>query len=189
MHIVDKLSIINGCRCAVYAFKINWIQIFYFAQNSILALLFMDIVEGIVWIRELNENFDEKIYKRKEIPTLIWFCWIILTLISLLFFILWITKKKPMLIFLDLILNIEYVFCIERWIVVSKHVCFVSFSFPIDNVNCSDPRLVISPSQTPLRLPVGNQKMITCQGKVDNNDLISDLRWTNAEGLQIQPKT
>lgn len=65
------------------------------------------------------------------------------------------------------------------------------FSFPpflLDNVNCEKPRLEISPSQSPQRLPVGNSKMITCQGKVDNPDLISDLRWKGQDNMTIQPK-
>lgn len=59
---------------------------------------------------------------------------------------------------------------------------------PSDNVNCEKAHLRITPAQEQLRLPVGKSQVITCQGKVENSDLISDLRWTNAEGLQIQPK-
>lgn len=68
-------------------------------------------------------------------------------------------------------------------------IYFFFFFFNSDNVNCEKPHLRISPSQAPLRLPVGKSQVITCQGKVENSDLITDLQWTNREGLQIKPKT
>lgn len=62
------------------------------------------------------------------------------------------------------------------------------FSSLLDNVSCQSPRLEILPTQSPQRRPVGKQMMVTCQAKVDNPDLITDLRWRGQDGMNIMPK-
>lgn len=106
-----------------------------------------------------------------------YFHWIEFCLLNLLI----IVHKINLFNFVKFQTIFDIVFRILLW-------CIFSFSIA-DNVNCETPHLRISPSQAPLRLPVGKSQVITCQGKVENSDLISDLQWTNGEGLQIQPKT
>lgn len=103
--------------------------------------------------------------------------------------------SKSILLLLLLLFFVHKYICIQFAVEKFKDIHFILVFFPYflssfaDNVNCEKPHLRISPSQAPLRLPVGKSQVITCQGKVENSDLISDLRWTNAEGIQIQPKT
>lgn len=142
----------------------------------------MDGIEGIPSMYvSLNED-DGKKYKR--ISAMIRLYIELYLRCSFHSFLVW--QKERKLIFMDLILSVEYFL---GGILCEFNLTDLFSWFLSDNVNCENPRLLISPSQMPLRLPVGNSKMITCQGKVENNDLISDLRWTNAEGIQIQPKT
>lgn len=65
-----------------------------------------------------------------------------------------------------------------------KLIRFISF---VDNVNCENARLEILPT-TQQRRPVGKSMMITCQAKVDNPDLITDLRWRGQDNMNIMPK-
>lgn len=51
-----------------------------------------------------------------------------------------------------------------------------------------EPTLEIFPIQTVQRKPVGKSLMLTCRAKVDNSDLISDLRWRGQDNMPIPPK-
>ncbi|XP_031621318.1 fasciclin-2 isoform X3 [Contarinia nasturtii] len=77
----------------------------------------------------------------------------------------------------------RYRFTILNFIFIS----FVS-SILIDNVNCQEPRLEILPRQTPQYRPIGKSTLMTCQAKVDNPDLITDLRWRGQDNINIMPK-
>lgn len=76
--------------------------------------------------------------------------------------------------------------CDEIQLILSFILIF--FSSLLDNVNCQNSRLEILPTQSPQRRPVGKQMMVTCQAKVDNPDLITDLRWRGQDGMNIMPK-
>lgn len=56
------------------------------------------------------------------------------------------------------------------------------------NVNCEKARVEILPTQSVQRKPVGKSMMLTCSVKVDNPDLISDLKWYGEDNMPIRLK-
>lgn len=57
-----------------------------------------------------------------------------------------------------------------------------------ENVHCEKARVEILPTQSVQRKPVGKSMLLTCSAKVDNPDLISDLKWYGDDNMPIRPK-